>query len=57
MAGRFIRVACSECDNEQTVFEKASTIVNCSECEEILAEPGGGLATIHGEVLEHLERS
>ena len=37
----FLRVKCPDCENEQIVFERASTIVACSVCGRILAEPHG----------------
>lgn len=55
MAGNFITVACGDCDAEVTLFEKASTAVSCSECDAIVAEPTGGLATLHGEVVGVVE--
>jgi len=48
---RFIRVKCPDCDNEQTVFEKASTVVSCVVCGRVLAEPTGGKAVLKADVL------
>lgn len=50
----FLKVRCPKCSNEQTVFERCSTIIKCSVCEEILAEPSGGKASIKGEVVQVL---
>lgn len=55
MAGRFIRVACGACEHEVALFEKASTVVRCGECDEVVAEPTGGLATLHGDIVEIVE--
>jgi small subunit ribosomal protein S27e len=55
MAGSFLRVACPECDAERTVFGKAAQTVRCSSCEATLVTPGGGKATVTGEVLETVE--
>ena len=55
MAGSFYAVACPDCENEQTVFGKASTEVACEVCGHTLARPTGGKATIEGEVLETVE--
>ena len=52
---RFIKVRCEKCKNEQTIFEKASTKINCLVCNEILAEPTGGKINVHARVLEILE--
>ncbi|MFA9515631.1 30S ribosomal protein S27e [Halopenitus sp. H-Gu1] len=55
MAGNFIRVACSDCENEQTIFEKASSSVACAVCGTTLATPTGGKAAIEGETVETVE--
>jgi len=54
MASPFYRVKCKDCNNEQIVFSKASTVVRCQICGSILAEPTGGAAAIKGEILEEL---
>ncbi len=51
---RFIKVKCEKCKNEQNIFGKVSTKVECLVCGEILAEPSGGKSTIHARVLEVL---
>jgi small subunit ribosomal protein S27e len=48
---RFFRVKCPDCENEQMVFEKASTPVVCVVCGKVLAEPTGGKAVIKAEIL------
>jgi len=55
MTGRFLKVKCKDCNNEQIIFEKASTPVVCQVCGGILAEPTGGRARIKAELLEELE--
>jgi len=55
MAGNFVTVKCSDCENEQTVFEKTATVVNCAVCGTTLATPAGGKATIDHEVVETVE--
>ncbi|AKH97301.1 30S ribosomal protein S27e [Halanaeroarchaeum sulfurireducens] len=55
MAGRFITVQCPDCENEQTLFEKASTTVACAVCGNTLARPTGGLADIDADVTEVVE--
>jgi len=52
---RFFRVKCPDCENEQVVFEKASTTVECVVCGKVLAEPSGGKAQLRAEVLATLE--
>jgi len=53
--GKFVRVKCKDCNNEQIIFKKASTPVACQVCGSILAEPTGGIAKIKGEIVEELE--
>ena len=50
MAGSFVTVQCSDCENEQVVFEKASSTVNCAVCGTTLATPTGGIAEIDHEI-------
>ncbi|MBU5682526.1 MAG: 30S ribosomal protein S27e [Candidatus Aenigmatarchaeota archaeon] len=56
MAGKFLRVICLKCRNEQIIFEKASTIVKCLNCGQIIAKPTGGKAKLEKvEVIEEIE--
>jgi small subunit ribosomal protein S27e len=55
MAGSFYTVACPDCENEQTIFGKASTEVACQVCGHTLARPTGGEAILEGEVTETVE--
>lgn len=55
MAGNFYAVRCPDCENEQTVFGKASTEVACAVCGHTIARPTGGEADIEGEVVETVE--
>jgi small subunit ribosomal protein S27e len=50
----FIKVHC-ECKNEQVVFAKASSPVNCLVCGKQLAKPTGGKAQILGQQVEVLQ--
>jgi len=52
---KFLKVKCKKCNNEQVIFNKASTVVKCLVCEEILAIPKGGKAEIKTSVLEALK--
>ena len=49
---RFVKVKCPDCENEQIIFEKASTEVNCIVCNKVLATPAGGKAKLQAEILE-----
>ncbi len=52
---KFIKVRCPKCKNEQIVFGKSSTKVNCLVCGKLLAEPTGGKGKIKARILEVLE--
>jgi small subunit ribosomal protein S27e len=52
---KFVKVRCPDCENEQVVFEKASSIINCLVCGSIVSKPTGGKAKISAEVIEIFE--
>jgi len=52
MTDDFIKVKCPDCANEQIVFRKAATRVNCHVCGSVLVIPKGGIGEIKGEILE-----
>ncbi|MGB9748875.1 MAG: 30S ribosomal protein S27e [Candidatus Woesearchaeota archaeon] len=52
---KFVKVRCPKCKNEQIVFGKASTVVNCLVCGRVLVVPSGGKARLKARVLEVLE--
>lgn len=47
---RFLKIECDKCKNEQIIFDRASTVVKCLVCENILAEPSGGVARLKVKV-------
>lgn len=53
--GKFVKVRCTKCKNEQVIFGKCSTEVVCLVCNEPLACPSGGKSKIKGNILEVLE--
>lgn len=53
--GKFIRVKCSKCKNEQVVFGKCATTINCLVCGKPMCEPTGGKSRLKARVLEVLE--
>lgn len=55
MAGTFLRVECQDCENEQIVFNRAATVVNCAVCGSTLATPTSGKASLSGEVVDVVE--
>ncbi|MGB9675074.1 MAG: 30S ribosomal protein S27e [Candidatus Nanoarchaeia archaeon] len=54
LSSRFVKVRCTKCKNEQIIFSKASTLVKCLVCGEVLAKPTGGTASINAQILELL---
>ena len=52
---KFIKVRCPKCKNEQIIFGKASTKINCLVCNQEVALPSGGKAKIRAQILEVLE--
>ncbi len=52
MAGKFIKVKCSKCSNEQNIFEKSATTVKCLVCESVLSEPKSGRSDIKAEIIK-----
>ena len=54
-SSKVVKVRCSKCKNEQIIFGKSSTRVNCLVCSKPLAEPTGGKSRIRARVLEVLE--
>lgn len=42
MTSKFFKVICNKCKNEQVIFDKASSVVKCLVCGNILADPTGG---------------
>ena len=55
MSSKFMRVRCEKCNNEQIIFGKASTPVNCLVCNAAVSIPTGGKSKIEARVLEVLE--
>ena len=52
---KFLLVQCGNCGNEQTIFDRATSVVKCSVCDDVLAEPSGGRAKILGKILNILD--
>ena len=52
---KFIQVRCKDCENEQVLFNKSSSVVSCHICGSKLAIPKGGKAEIQGEILKTIE--
>jgi len=52
---RFVKVRCPKCKNEQIIFGKTSTVINCLVCGKSVAEPSGGKSRVKARILEVLE--
>ncbi len=52
---RFVKVRCPKCKNEQVIFGKTSTVINCLVCGKAVAEPSGGKSRVKARILEVLE--
>ena len=51
-SGKFIKIKCTDCGNEQISFSRPSTTVLCHVCGSTLIKPTGGQGEIKGELLE-----
>ncbi|OKY78586.1 MAG: Ribosomal protein S27E [Candidatus Methanohalarchaeum thermophilum] len=51
----FVKVKCEDCENEQVIFNKASTEIKCSICGRTLVVPTGGRAEIKSQVVEEID--
>ncbi len=54
--GKFLRVKCHKCKNEQVIFNRASMTVKCLVCDAVLAQPKGGKAIIKTKIIEAMQR-
>ncbi len=52
---KFLRVSCKKCKNEQTIFNKASTLIRCAKCDNDLVIPTGGEVVLNGKVVQELQ--
>ena len=52
---KFLKVKCSDCGNEQTIFDRTNTKVSCSVCGSTIALPMGGKAEIKGEIVGRVD--
>lgn len=50
----FVVVKCNDCSKEQIVYRRPSTVVHCTICGALIANPTGGLADFRCEVLRLL---
>lgn len=52
---KFIKIRCPKCKNEQIMFGKAASNIDCLVCGKSLAESTGGKSKVKARVLEILE--
>ena len=48
---KFIKVKCQDCGNEQIVFSRPATNVQCTVCGATLVKPSGGKGIVQGTVV------
>ncbi len=51
----FLKVKCGDCGNEQVVFNRAASAIDCLVCGAKLAEPTGGETRLKAEVVSKLD--
>lgn len=51
----FLKVKCLDCGNEQIIFDRAASTVQCIICGKTLVKPKGGKAEIKAQILKVLE--
>jgi small subunit ribosomal protein S27e len=54
-SSKFVKLRCAKCKNEQVVFGKTASKINCLVCGKELAEPTGGKTKVKSRILEVLE--
>lgn len=54
-SSKFVKVRCTKCKNEQVIFGKCATPINCLVCNTEIAESCGGKSRIKARILEVLE--
>jgi len=52
---KFIRVKCSGCGNEQTIFNAASSDVKCNACNQLLAKSKASRVELKAKVVKEME--
>ena len=52
---KFLKVKCSGCGNEQTIFSSANRDVKCLACNNVLAESKGGKVKLKAKVVKELD--
>ena len=55
ITGKFIKVKCAKCNNEQNMYSNIAMDVKCLVCGEILAKSTGGIANLDSDVISILK--
>jgi small subunit ribosomal protein S27e len=55
LTSKFIKVRCPKCKNEQIIFGKSASEIDCLVCGKVLSSPTGGKSKIKARILEVLE--
>ena len=55
MAEDFLKVECEECGNQQNIYSRPATEVECLVCSHVIAKPSGGRAEFDAEILRELK--
>jgi len=50
--GKFLKVKCNDCGNEQIVFKNPAMNVACSVCGSTLVKSRGGAGELRGKLVE-----
>jgi small subunit ribosomal protein S27e len=50
--GKFIKVRCPDCSNEQITFKNPATNVTCNVCGSTLVKARGGAGELRGTLVE-----
>ncbi|MCK5474704.1 MAG: 30S ribosomal protein S27e [Candidatus Aenigmarchaeota archaeon] len=54
ITGKFIKVKCEKCNNEQNIYSNAAMDVKCLVCGEVLSTSTGGISDINVKILSVL---
>jgi small subunit ribosomal protein S27e len=55
LRSNFLRVKCIDCGNQQIVFDRAASVVQCIICGKTLVKPKGGRSKILAQIIEVLD--
>jgi len=50
--GKFLKIACPRCQNEQMIYGKSSTKIKCDFCNKLLVKTTGGKTKVKAKIKE-----